>query len=76
LRIADLSDRQTWSNDPYNELENAIRTTALQYQLMSDYTSFVAVDSCYRTEGGHGTTVHQALPVPDGVRYDTTVNPN
>lgn len=76
LRIADLSDRQAWSSDPYNELGNAIKATALEYQLMSDYTSFVAVDSSYRTEGEHGTTVHQVLPVPDGVRYDTTVNPN
>ena len=28
-----------------------------------------------RTAGDHGVTVHQAVPVPDGVRYDTTVEP-
>jgi Ca-activated chloride channel family protein len=73
LRIADLADRQAWQQDPHGELENSIRSTALEYQLMSDYTSFVAVDTSRQTEGEYGVTVHQAVPVPDGVRYDTTV---
>lgn len=73
LRIAELSDRQAWEDDPGAELEHAIRRTALEYQLMSAYTSFVAVDASRRTGGSHGTTVHQAVPVPDGVRFETTV---
>ena len=73
LRIADLADRQAWQPDPHGELENSIRTTALEYQLMSDYTSFVAVDTSHQTEGEFGVTVNQALPVPEGVRYETTV---
>jgi len=40
---------------------------------MSDFTSFVAVDSTTKTAGDHGTTVAVPVPVPDGVRYDTTV---
>jgi Ca-activated chloride channel family protein len=75
LRIAELADRQAWEWDPTREIESAIRSTALKYQLMSAFTSFVAVDSSYRTEGTHGTTVHQAVPVPEGVRYETTVDP-
>jgi len=73
LRIADLADRQAWQPDAHGELANDIRSTALAYQLMSDYTSFVAVDTSRQTEGDYGVTVHQAVPVPDGVRYDTTV---
>lgn len=73
LRIADLSDRQAWA--PGRGLESEILSTALHHQLMSAYTSFVAVDSSHRTAGTHGTTVHQAVPVPDGVRYETTVDP-
>lgn len=73
LRIADLADRKAWEADPYDELGNAIKSTALEYQLMSDYTSFVAVDASRQTEGDHGVTVNQPVPVPDGVRYDTTV---
>ena len=40
---------------------------------MSAYTSFVAVDASGRTVGDYGTTVSVAVPVPDGARYDTTV---
>ncbi|HEX7081988.1 MAG TPA: VIT domain-containing protein [Gammaproteobacteria bacterium] len=73
LRIADLADRQTWSADPRGELARAIRDTALEYGLMSAYTAFVAVDASMPTAGESGVTVHQAVPVPDGVRYETTV---
>ena len=74
LRIADLANRLTWAGDPYGELGDAIRNTALRYQLVSNYTSFVAVDSSQKTSGDHGVTVRQAVPVPDGVRYETTVD--
>ena len=64
---------QTWGGDPAGELSGAIRTTALEYGLMSAYTSFVAVDASERTAGDRGTTVNQSVPVPNGVRYDTSV---
>jgi Ca-activated chloride channel family protein len=51
-----------------------IRQLALDYNLMSAYTSFVAVDSTHRTAGSRGTTVPVAVPVPEGVRYETTVD--
>ena len=72
-KIADLADRQIAGGDPDGELRGAITRVALRHQLASSYTSFVAVDSSRRTEGSHGVTVHQAVPVPEGVRYDTTV---
>jgi Ca-activated chloride channel family protein len=75
LRIAELANRHALEWDPTGEIETAIRSTALEYQLMSAFTSFVAVDSSYRTEGTRGTTVQQAIPVPAGVRYETTVDP-
>ena len=75
-RIAELSDRHVIGYDPYGELVSQIRETALERQLMSAYTSFVAVDSRHVTHGSHGTTVRQAVPVPTGVRYDTTVPPD
>ncbi len=73
LRIAELADRKAWEQDPYDELGAAIKATALKYQLVSDYTSFVAVDASHRTAGDFGVTVPQAVPVPEGVRYETTV---
>jgi Ca-activated chloride channel family protein len=74
LRIADLADRQIWTTDPSGELAREIRNTALAHRLMSEYTAFVAVDASEQTAGTHGTTVYQAVPVPDGVRYETTVS--
>ena len=73
MRIAELVDQRSVAGDPHQELADEIKATALEHQLMSDYTSFVAVDTSERTEGEFGTTVHQAVPVPDGVRYETTV---
>ena len=71
--IAELADRQATVGDHNGYFRAAIRRIALQYQLVSDYTSFVAVDSSERTEGEYGVTVQQAVPVPRGVRYETTV---
>ena len=72
-RIAELEDRRAWENDGTGELESEILSTALAHNLMSDYTAFVAVDASRVTEGTQGTTVFQAVPVPQGVRYETTV---
>ena len=33
----------------------------------------VVVDSLSQTAGDHGTTVPVAVPVPEGVRYETTL---
>jgi hypothetical protein len=49
--IAELTDRQATVGDPHGELRDDIRRIALQHQLASDYTSFVAVDSSEITGG-------------------------
>ena len=72
-RIAELADTMATAGASIVPLQGQIRETALAYGLMSPYTAFVAVDSTRRTEGNHGTTVNVPVPVPDGVRYDTTV---
>lgn len=71
MKIADLSDRGTWDADA--SIAERIRSVALEYGLMSPFTSFVAVDSTVRTAGEFGTTVGVPVPVPEGVRYETTV---
>ncbi|MFQ5430022.1 MAG: VIT domain-containing protein [Phycisphaerae bacterium] len=70
-KIADLADRSAY--EPINDLPDQIRQVALAYGLMSQFTAFVAVDSLSVTAGDHGTTVAVPVPVPDGVRYETTV---
>ena len=71
MHIAELMDQATHSAN--TELPLQVKTIALNYSLMSEYTSFVAVDSTMRTAGATGTTVPVAVPVPEGVRYETTV---
>jgi len=71
MKIADLADRSTYRRD--EELPLQIKQVALEYGLMSAYTAFVAVDSLSRTAGDHGVTVSVPVPVPEGVRYETTV---
>ncbi|TLN09685.1 VWA domain-containing protein, partial [bacterium] len=74
-RIADYSNRII-TEGPKNDLVYQVRETALAHNLVSDYTSFVAVDGSRRTQGDHGFTVNVPVPVPEGVRYDTTVTPS
>lgn len=71
-KIADLSDQFTVTRRA--DLPNEILATALRHNLLSDFTSFLAVDSLHVTSGSTGVTIANPVPVPDGVRYDTTVN--
>jgi Ca-activated chloride channel family protein len=48
-----------------------VTALALEFRLMSPFTSFVAVDdSRIVNAGGVSRTIHQALPVPDGVSFE------
>jgi Ca-activated chloride channel family protein len=71
MKIEDLADQA--AEDGGENLPGQIRQLALEYNLMSPYTAFVAVDSMTQTAGDHGVVVPVAVPVPEGVRYDTTV---
>lgn len=71
MKIADLADESTYA--PNAELPGQIKQVALDYGLLSAFTAFVAVDSTCQTEGAEGTTVPVAVPVPEGVKYETTV---
>ncbi|MGD8499802.1 MAG: VIT domain-containing protein [Phycisphaerales bacterium] len=70
-RIETLGNQATYDTDP--DLPGQIKQVALEYGLMSAYTAFIAVDSSRKTAGDHGITVAVPVPVPDGVRYETTV---
>ncbi len=71
MKIAALSDRQL--NGTEDELAASIRRVALDYNLMSAYTAFVAVDASRATSGAPGTAVPVAVPVPEGVNHQKTV---
>ena len=64
-RIALLSDYARVSQDE-QEIEE-VTNLGLKYSLLTEYTSFVAVDSELRNESGQITSVKQPLPLPQGV---------
>ena len=70
-KIEDLSNQM--AHVASVELPDEIRRTALDYNLMSNFTAFVAVDSLTRTQGASGVSVAVPVPVPEGVRYEITV---
>jgi Ca-activated chloride channel family protein len=73
MKIADLSDQALLASNPM-ALAEEIKTTALDYGIMSAFTAFIAVDASHRTEGGsHSPTVGIPVPMPEGVKYETTV---
>jgi Ca-activated chloride channel family protein len=69
-KIAALTDKMLNSDE---SLGGAIRQLALDFNLTSPYTAFVAVDSASSTSG-ESRTVRQAVPVPAGASYDRTVS--
>lgn len=64
-RIAQLSDRMG-SRDA-EERKTEITSLGLTYNLLTRYTSFVAVDDIVRRASGNLQTVKQPLPLPQGV---------
>jgi hypothetical protein len=73
-KIHDLN-RQMYNSYGYIEqnqdIIDEITDTALDYQIMSEYTSFVAVCEEVRTDpDGNPVTVHVPVNMPDGVSYE------
>jgi Ca-activated chloride channel family protein len=64
-RIARLSDYRKKPTDDANREE--ITALGLRYNLLTAYTSFVAVHEVVRNPGGKGDDVDQPLPLPKGV---------
>ncbi len=64
-RIAHLSDYNILSPDDKRISE--VTDLGLKYNLLTEYTSFVAIDSEVRLKNGQATTVSQPLPLPQGV---------
>jgi Ca-activated chloride channel family protein len=64
-RIALLSDYNNLS--PQDERVKEVTTLGLTYNLLTAYTSFVAIDAQIRLVDGKPVTVKQPLPLPQGV---------
>lgn len=64
-RITLLSDYNKLRSDDGRIRE--VTELGLSYNLLTAYTSFVAIDTEVRTTGGKPTTIKQPLPLPQGV---------
>jgi Ca-activated chloride channel family protein len=73
-KIAQLSDDATWQPDRAASIAGEIRSVALEHGISSPYTAFVAVDGSRVTRGSDRRTIVQPVPMPEGVRYETTVD--
>ncbi len=70
-KIAGLTRRTVGYESPV--ADDQVLRTALDFALMSPFTSFVAVDSLTRTAGPIGATVEVPVPIPEGTNYSATV---
>jgi Ca-activated chloride channel family protein len=66
-RIAGWMDVYRYEHRRRPALEKAVTKVALAYNLMSKFTSFVAVDHQVRNQGGQQVTVPVPVPLPQGV---------
>ncbi|MEW5880979.1 MAG: VIT domain-containing protein [Pseudomonadota bacterium] len=64
-RVAQLADLQKLGEDDATRRE--ILALGLKYSLLTDYTSFIAVDKAIVNRGGTATAVDQPQPLPEGV---------
>jgi len=64
-RIAVLSDYDKLTRDESRVKE--ITQLGLDYNLLTEFTSFVAIDSLARNVDGKSTSIKQPLPLPQGV---------
>jgi Ca-activated chloride channel family protein len=64
-RIATLADSQRLQPDDPTRAE--ILRLGLAYGLLTDYTSFIAIDKVIRNPGGQGVDVDHPQPLPAGV---------
>jgi len=64
-RIATLCDYSQVAGE--SEVEKEVTSLGLTYNLLTPYTSFVAVDEVVRNQSGSSTPVKQPLPLPQGV---------
>jgi Ca-activated chloride channel homolog len=64
-KIRMLDDFNNVGSD--QKIQDEITSLGLKYNLLTNYTSFIAIDSLVRNTSGKSTSVKQPLPLPQGV---------
>ncbi len=66
-RIRTISDYASSGYGGEDEYKPEIIELGLKYNLLTAYTSFIAIDNDIRNKEGNSTTVNQPLPLPEDV---------
>jgi Ca-activated chloride channel family protein len=76
--IEDMELQQHWGHtfDDRDAFEEAITELALEHRLLSQYTSFVAVEERVINEGGRSRTVRVPLETPEFVEFEAVADEN
>jgi Ca-activated chloride channel family protein len=64
---ASLDSYSYYNSDKKEALKEEITQLGLKYNLLTKYTSFIAVDSVVSNKGGRQKTIEQPNPLPEGV---------
>jgi Ca-activated chloride channel family protein len=67
-RIDDLTSQDYTNSKP--EIKDAITNLGLEYRLMTQFTSFVAVEERVVTDGGQPRRIEVPVELPEGVSYE------
>jgi Ca-activated chloride channel family protein len=70
--VASLEREQRWGE--VEEVKQEILDTALAYSLLTQYTSFVAIERRVINETGDLNTAEQPQELPEGMNYETSVS--
>jgi Ca-activated chloride channel family protein len=71
-RVARFSD---FGAEPGDATRQAVTALGLRYELLTAYTSFIAVHEVVRNQDGGAQTVDQPLPLPQGVSDSAVGDP-
>lgn len=71
-RVARLSD---FGTEPGDATRQAVTALGLKYELLTAYTSFIAVHEVVRNQDGPAKSVDQPLPLPQGVSDSAVGDP-
>jgi Ca-activated chloride channel family protein len=61
---------------PKDDIKNQITHLGLEFRLMTQYTSFVAVEEMIITDGGKARTIAVPVEMPEGVSYEGVFGTN
>lgn len=70
--VASLEREQRWGE--IDEVKQEILDTALEYSLLTQYTSFVAIERRIINRTGDLNTAEQPQELPEGMNYETSVS--